>query len=78
MSFNMGDVNGGWDNFLFLGIPLLGILFFGYFKLDEVFANRKETRRPTPRPAAVPQTTDASMRRDPDGRPWDAPLRTKR
>jgi hypothetical protein len=68
----------GWDVWVF-GIPLLALLFFGFFRLDRIFTSRKKgpgsaTRR---RPAVVDKT-GASMRSDPDGRSWDAPPPPKR
>lgn len=31
----------GWDTFVF-GIPLVAMLVFGYFRLDEIFVDRKQ------------------------------------
>ena len=61
----------GWDVFLF-GIPLIALLFFGFFRLDEVFTARKNTkqdRRPTP----TRERRKNPMGTDPDGRSWDEP-----
>jgi hypothetical protein len=58
----------GWDIAL-LGIPLLALLVFGFFRLDEVFTSRKQgaaLHGPTPN-----QNRPKTMRSDPDGRPWD-------
>jgi len=63
----------GWDVWMF-GIPLLALLFFGFFRLDQVFASRRKGKRPaTRRRPAVIDKTEASMRSDPDGRSWDSP-----
>jgi len=63
----------GWD-ILLLGIPLLALLVFGFFRLDEVFTSRK-TGRPAPQdPAPNTATHRKSMNSDPDGRPWDDQL----
>lgn len=66
-----------WDMYA-LGIPLLILLFFGFFKLDEVFTGGKTrkptTRRPPPpveRPAAQMRDFEIAMQRDPDGRAWN-------
>ena len=67
----------GWDVFLF-GVPLLVVLFFGFFRLDEVFTSRKKGTRPARR-ATLAEDKFAddkykeSWRSDPDGRPWDRP-----
>lgn len=44
--------NAGFDT-LFFGIPLLGLLVFGYFRLDEIFARKKNQ----------PEHQDAAPRR---------------
>ena len=67
----------GWDVFLF-GVPLLVVLFFGFFRLDEVITSRKKGTPPASRPNLA-DNKDAdnkykeSWRSDPDGRPWDRP-----
>ena len=59
----------GWDVYLF-GIPLIALLVFGFFRLDQVFTSRKaqgpEASRPSP-----DRKVEKSMHSDPDGRPWD-------
>ena len=61
----------GWDLYLF-GIPLIALLVFGFFRLDEVFTKRKrDTGKPRPSPTAA--RTVQSMHSDPDGRLWDEP-----
>jgi hypothetical protein len=68
------DHNGspaGWDIYFF-GIPLVAMLVFGFFKLDQVFTSRKGGgARLTRRPPAVVDKNETSMRSDPDGRSWD-------
>jgi hypothetical protein len=60
----------GWDVFVF-GIPLVALLFFGYFRLDETFTTKKRTPVPTPGPIPVIERDGKSMCTDPDGRPWE-------
>jgi hypothetical protein len=65
----------GWDVFLF-GIPLIALLFFGFFRLDEVFTARKPKARD--RPTSTPERRKSPIGTDPDGRSWDEPdLRRK-
>ena len=59
-----------WDIFL-LGIPLIALLIFGFFRLDEVFSSRKHGTPIRPRPDEPIDKHRKSMRSDPDGRPWD-------
>jgi hypothetical protein len=61
----------GWDVFLF-GIPLIALLVFGFFRLDEVFTARKGGKQ-APRPASPAERKRKSMHSDPDGRSWDEP-----
>lgn len=77
------DLSKGFDEFLF-GIPLLVLLFFGFFRLDETLTSRKKsananpdapTAQPDPELYArqTPRSLDprrASPLSDPDGRPW--------
>jgi len=62
-------VTAGWDTFVF-GLPLIALLFFGYFKVDELFVKRKS--KPASRKRPVPSMHEATekMCSDPDGRPW--------
>jgi hypothetical protein len=60
----------GWDVFLF-GVPLLVLLFVGFFRLDEVFTSRKKQTPPTGLPPSADQKNQEAWRSDPDGRPWD-------
>ena len=61
----------GWDVFLF-GIPLIALLVFGFFRLDEVFTARKGKTKDCG-PATPPERKRKSMNSDPDGRSWDDP-----
>jgi len=62
--------NAGWDVFLF-GIPLIALLIFGFFRLDQVFTSRRRETRDTPDPQPSSTRPAKSMCSDPDGRPWD-------
>lgn len=62
----------GWDVFLF-GIPLIALLIFGFFRLDQVFTSRKNETPGARRPPPAIDKQGQSMRTDPDGRPWDDP-----
>lgn len=59
----------GWDVFLF-GIPLIALLVFGFFRLDEVFTARKNSERDR-RPTSTPERRKSPIGTDPDGRSWD-------
>ena len=59
----------GWDLFLF-GVPLIALLFFGFFRLDEVFTARKSSERDR-RPPSTPERRKSPIGTDPDGRSWD-------
>jgi hypothetical protein len=61
----------GWDVFLF-GIPLIALLVFGFFRLDEVFTARKNSGRDR-RPISAPERRKSPIGTDPDGRSWDEP-----
>jgi hypothetical protein len=65
---HQATVLSGLDTFIF-GAPLIALLFFGYFRLDESFTSRKvPVSRPRPIPAGVEECS--TMLTDPDGRPW--------
>ena len=66
-------LNSGWDTFVF-GVPLIALLFFGYFKVDELFVKPKN--KPARQKQPVPSVREATERMcsDPDGRPWDKHL----
>lgn len=59
----------GLDTFVF-GVPLIALLVFGYFRLDEVFASSREpaTAREDSAPAA--EARRQLMMSDPDGQAW--------
>ena len=61
----------GWDDFLF-GIPLIVLLFAGYFRLDEIFSSSRKSGA-APRPREFPSAEKHLMQSDPDGRPWKKP-----
>ena len=61
----------GWDLFLF-GVPLIALLFFGFFRLDEVFTARKSDERDRS-PSSKPEPKKSLIGTDPDGRSWDEP-----
>jgi hypothetical protein len=61
----------GWDLFLF-GVPLIALLVFGFFRLDEVFTARKGGAR-TRRPSSTAEGRKSRIGTDPDGRSWDEP-----
>lgn len=73
----VSESSEAWDVYAF-GIPLLLLLFVGYFKLDEVFTDRKPgkplVKRPPPPvelPAAQMRRYEIAMQSDPDGQAWD-------
>jgi len=61
-----------WDTLLF-GIPLIALLVFTFFRLDQVFAAHKRGSAPVRRPPPVVHKDETTMLSDPDGRPWDKP-----
>jgi hypothetical protein len=83
------DLSKGFDEFLF-GIPLLVLLFFGFFRLDETLTSkRKSGKQETAPPPAdpdiyarqTPQKLDprrSNPLSDPDGRPWQPPERARK
>lgn len=68
MDINIGKA--GWDVFLF-GIPLIALLIFGFFRLDQVFTSHKKSSSDVQAPPTGPRRRERSMTSDPDGRPWD-------
>lgn len=66
MDINTGKAAG--DVFLF-GIPLIALLVFGFFRLDQVFTAQKKTSGEASAPS--PRHRERLMASDPDGRPWD-------
>jgi hypothetical protein len=68
----------GWDIYFF-AIPLLVLMFFGYFRLDETFTTKKRTpKTPLTPPVPVVDRDGKSMCTDPDGRPWEARVPRRR
>ena len=67
----------GWDVFLF-GIPLIALLVFGFFRLDQVFTARKRGSGAARRPPPTVDRHGKSMQSDPDGRSWDEPTTPRR
>lgn len=59
-----------WDVYL-LGLPLLALLFFGYFKLDEVFTSKRPPQEPPTRAVPSVEAMRHRMGTDPDGTPWE-------
>ncbi len=56
-----------WDIYLF-GFPLVALLFFGYFRLDETFTPRKRAPAPVKAPVPVIKCDGKMICTDPDGR----------
>jgi len=67
-------VKTGWDasrDVYFFGVPLICLLVFGFFRLDQVFTARKDKTPKIIDPNPASKRHEKSMRSDPDGRPWD-------
>jgi hypothetical protein len=69
-----GIITSGWDA-LILGIPFIGLLFLGFFRLDELIIGRKPSSGGLA-PGAGPRNFSGGLGadgetvvRDPDGRP---------
>jgi hypothetical protein len=63
------STHDNWNDII-LFAPLVALLIFGYFRVDEIFGPKRNAGtgpRPS-RPAADPGET--SWMSDPDGRPW--------
>lgn len=59
-----------WDTLLF-GIPLIALLVFTFFRLDQVFtAGKRKVSAPPRRSEPIVHKDETTMLRDPDGRPW--------
>jgi hypothetical protein len=70
---DQGVVNYGWDS-IFIGIPLIALLAFSFFRLDEAFtARKKSSPENRPRSATVVRKGQP-LGTDPDGRSWDEDL----
>ncbi len=63
-------VKSSWDSLLF-GIPLLVLLFVGFFRLDEVFTSHKKHPSRSRKPIRLSTDAGEPVLRDPDGRPSD-------
>jgi hypothetical protein len=61
-------LQSGWGNIL-VGVPFVGILLVGLFRLDEIIAAPKR-HRPVNRPACGCDENGHLLLSDPDGRPW--------
>ena len=66
----IGISKAAWEVIL-LGIPLIALLAFGVFHLDEGFTSGKKRTAGTPSPVPPNERPCKSMCSDPDGRPWD-------
>lgn len=62
----------GLDVFMF-GIPLIVLLVFGYFRLDEIFTRKRPTEPAHKQPPTI-HADPETMGSDPDGKPWEKPL----
>lgn len=64
-------LSAGWDTLLFFGVPLIALLIFGFFRLDQAFT-ASDKQDPTPDPSQGPRKEPqrTSPLSDPDGRPW--------
>jgi hypothetical protein len=68
--------NSGSDWILF-GIPLIALLAFSFFRLDQVFAARKKDSPASGHRSPVPVRRGSLLGTDPDGRAWDDPPSSK-
>ena len=73
---HQATLNTGWDTFVF-GIPLIALLFIGYFRLDEFFTSSKNAPASRPRPIPTSVKECSTMLSDPDGRPWNSQPRKR-
>jgi hypothetical protein len=64
-------VNSGWDAML-IAIPFLGIMFAGFFRLDEVIAAPKRRLKTRHLSGGLGQDGQPALF-DPDGQPWREP-----
>jgi hypothetical protein len=71
---NIMALKSGWDagrDVYLFGIPLIALLVFGFFRLDQVFTARKNHPREVPDLNPASKRHERKMCSDPDGRPWD-------
>lgn len=61
-------LNSGLESLL-IAAPLVGVLFFGMFRLDAIFASPRQAAR-TRRPPSGTDKQGRMLLSDPDGRPW--------
>ena len=62
-------LESGWETLLFAA-PLVGMLLFGLFRLDTIFAAPKQAASLPRRPASGFDQHGRVLVSDPDGRPW--------
>ena len=67
----------GWDVFLF-GIPLIALLVFGFFRLDEVFTARKGRKQDRAPDFAAGAKTEIRCTAIPTGAPGTIPVRLEK
>ena len=68
-------LKSGWDTIVF-GVPFIGLLLVGLFRLDELIVAPKHKTRAHRPPAGV-DTDGMQILCDPDGTPWRRPGRRK-
>jgi hypothetical protein len=63
-------LHSGWDSMM-LGIPFIGMLFIGFFRLDEVFTSKGQTKTldRQRRSFSLVDENGEPVVCDPDGRP---------
>ena len=59
-------------------LALIALLVFTFFRLDQVFANRKKGSPASRHPTQVPPKRGSLLGTDPDGRAWDDPPSSKK
>lgn len=64
-------MNSGWDALL-IAIPFLGLMFIGFFRLDEVIAAPKRPLKQRRMSGSLDQDGNPILF-DPDGQPWREP-----
>ncbi len=66
---NPNPPHENWNDIL-LFVPLVALLIFGYFRVDEIFGSKRYTGHT--RPSHPPEhPAESNWRADPDGRPWN-------
>jgi hypothetical protein len=74
---DQGVLTTNSDSILF-GIPLVALLAFSFFRLDEVFTARKKILPEDRLPSTVRIRKGRPLGTDPDGHPWDEDLSPKK